>query len=318
MKFGIVGLGNIGRRHYHIIKENYDLVATFDTNPDNILSVCSSLDELLNTDCEIICVCTPHDTHKEITIQALHAGKHVICEKPMALSSSDCVDMIEAAKRNGRKLYVMKQNRFNQPVKALDRVMEKLKPISIVECRVLWNRPWPYYTLSDWRGDKEKEGGPLFTQVSHFIDLLVNWFGNILFCKTHIENYAHHGLTIEDTGISVIMFDSGVMTNLVWSTAVQNKNLTGSITVIGQGGTVEIGGPYLNKILYWDVEGVPMPMVDEIDRPNVYDGYQGTSSNHDKFIHECVKDINSGNGKIVDGVVGMKTVKAIEMLYGNQ
>jgi predicted dehydrogenase len=192
---------------------------------------------------------------------------------------------------------------------------EKLGKIFMVKCDVLWNRYNDYYTRSDWRGDVKKEGGALFTQASHFIDLMVWLFGEISSSKTKTQTL-NHPIEIEDCGTALLNFKSGVMGALSWTTCVYNKNYEGSITIIGEHGTIKVGGLYLNKIEYWDVRGHPLDnTISFSDKPNVYSNYQGTSSNHDHVIKNVIAKLKNEDNDIVDGYEGLKTIRAIETLY---
>ena len=161
------------------------------------------------------------------------------------------------------------------------------------------------------------EGGALYTQASHFIDLLVWWFGDVIKAKTFLETKNHH-IEIEDCGTSVLEFESGVMGTINWTTCVYNKNYEGSITIIGEYGTIKIGGQYLNKIEYWDVRAYPLPDgIEFSDKPNAYGKYQGTSSNHDKVIADVIRNLTNQKHSIVFGDEGIRTIKAIELMYNS-
>ncbi len=188
----------------------------------------------------------------------------------------------------------------------------------MVVCNVLWNRHEGYYRDSNWRGKKELEGGALYTQVSHFLDLMIWWFGDVVQASSQIATFSHN-IEIEDNGTSRMVFDSGVMGSLNWSTSVYNKNYEGSITILGENGTIKIGGQYLNKIDFWDVQSMPLPEdIAFVDKPNSYGKYQGTSSNHDKVINEVVSDLLFERHNTVEGDEGIKTIQAIEMIYASQ
>ncbi|MCI5056294.1 MAG: Gfo/Idh/MocA family oxidoreductase, partial [Flavobacteriales bacterium] len=270
-------------------------------------------------DADIINVVTPHAEHAWMSIEACNKGFNVLVEKPMALSVSDCENMINAAKENNVKLWVVKQNRFNVPVNLTTDVIRKgrLGKIFMIKCDVLWNRYQGYYDDSPWRGKSQLEGGALYTQASHFIDLLIWWCGNVTNVKCHMETQ-NHNIETEDSGAAVLNFDSGTIGVLTWTTCVYNKNYEGSITIIGERGTIKIGGKYLNKIEFWDVEGYPLQEgIDYTDKPNTYGKYQGTSSNHDKVIESIISDIeNKYEGEeVVQGFEGIKSVAAIEKIY---
>lgn len=330
IRTSIVGCGNIGKRH----------VAVFDANPETeIVALCDTdlqkaqalnndygntyevgvgfQDVLDNAKIDLVSICTPHFLHKDMTIEALKSGKHVLVEKPMALNVADSREMIEVAREANKRLYVMKQNRFNVPIALVKETLDsrKLGKIYMVQCNVYWNRNAEYYSQSDWRGIREKEGGALFTQASHFIDLLVWWFGDVVQAKGMVDTKMQQ-IEVEDCGNAIMDFASGVQGSVTWTTCVYNKNYEGSITIIGEKGTVKIGGAYLNKIDYWDVQSYPLPNnINFADLPNNYGKYQGTSSNHHKVVNEIVKDLKGIKSDIVEGEQGIKSIEAIEMIY---
>jgi predicted dehydrogenase len=252
-----------------------------------------------------------------MTIEAANRGFHVLVEKPMAIRAADCLTMNEAAYRNNVRLWVVKQNRYNVPVRLTYDALVKgrLGRLFMVKCDVLWNRYQGYYDDSPWRGSIEKEGGALYTQASHFIDLLVWWCGDVESATGALATQ-HHDIEIEDAGSAVLHFSSGTIGSLNWTTNVYNKNYEGSITLMGEHGTVKIGGKYLNKIDYWDVNGYPLQEgIEYTDKPNSYGKYQGTSSNHDKVVRAIISQLKHRTTGPVDGFEGMKSVIAIEKIY---
>lgn len=329
IKFAVVGCGSIGKRHVAVIdaEDKAELVAVCDINPAAAqtlsdlyhgVPVFTDYTRLLKeTDADIISICTPHGLHAPMTIEAAQAKKHILVEKPMALQLEDCKQMIQAAKINGVELFVVKQNRYNKPIaltkKALDE--NKLGKIFMVQCNVMWNRHQDYYNQSGWRGSKKLEGGALHTQVSHFLDLLIWWFGDLTEAKSIIDTL-NHDIEIEDCGVSALRFDTGVIGSLLWTTCVYNKNYEGSITVIGEKGTIKVGGKYLNEIEFWDVQSYPLPENIEFnDLPNNYGKYQGSSSNHDKTVQNIIGRLLNERHMVVEGDEGMKTIEAIDKIY---
>ncbi|MEM9982301.1 MAG: Gfo/Idh/MocA family oxidoreductase [Bacteroidota bacterium] len=329
IKFAVIGCGNIGKRHIAVVDADPHaaLVAICDINE----KTCKELSSLYNqipyytdykkllqeTDAEVISICTPHGLHVEMAIEAAHLKKHTLVEKPMALQVQDCESMIRAAKENEVKLFVVKQNRFNKPIALTKKAIEeeKLGRIFMVQCNVMWNRHNAYYTDSDWRGNLQLEGGALHTQVSHFIDLMVWWLGDLVEAKT-IMDTLNHDIEIEDCGVTALRFKSGTIGSLLWTTCVYNKNFEGSITLIGEKGTIKIGGQYLNKIEFWDVQSYPLPEnIVFTDQPNNYGKYQGTSSNHDKVVNELIAQLLKERTNSVEGDEGMKAIQAIETIY---
>jgi len=330
IKFAVVGCGNIGKRHMAVIGEEprAELSAFCDIDE----AVCREYSHLypgvpwftdytamLNAvNIDVVNICTPHGFHASMACEAAKAKRNILVEKPMALSPEDSNRMIEAAKENGVHLMVVKQNRFNVPIALTKMALDsgKMGRIFMVQSNILWNRHEGYYADSPWRGRKALEGGALHTQASHFIDLMIWWFGDVVDAKANIAT-KNHKIEIEDCGTALLQFDSGVMGSLTWTTCVYNKNYEGSITIIGEHGTIKIGGQYLNKIEFWDVRSLPLPEDTEfVDKPNAYGKYQGTSSNHDKVIDNVVGKLLQERHNVVEGDEGIRTIRAIDMIYG--
>lgn len=333
IKFAVVGCGSIGKRHIAVLDAEpmAELVAICDLDETkckeqsllyNNIPYFTSFEKMLSEiKADVINIVTPHTLHAPMSVQALNAGFNVLVEKPMAITLSDCTLMNTAAERNNKKLWVVKQNRHNIPVKLTKNAIDKgmLGKIFMVKCDVLWNRYQGYYDESTWRGKKELEGGALYTQASHFIDLLVWWCGNVEEVKA-VTATLNHSIETEDTGSAVVKFASGTMGSINWTTCVYNKNYEGSITIIGEHGTIKIGGQYLNKIEFWDVRGYPLQEgVEFTDKPNSYGKYQGTSSNHDKVIRTIIETFNNKemNTDTVEGFEGMRSIDAIEKIYAS-
>ena len=331
IKFAIIGLGNIGRKHLFALNSipAASIVAVCDTDTSKQQSVCKYCKDiavysdykhlLKESDDEIVCIAIPHGLHSQMAIDCMQAGKHVIVEKPMALNSDDCDKMNKVSKETGKKLIIVKQNRFNNPIRVVTHALEekRLGKIFMVQCNVFWNRNEEYYSESDWRGFKKLEGGALYTQVSHFIDLLIWWFGDVSEAKTMIDTL-HHQIEIEDVGVSALRFESGIIGSLAWTTNVYNKNFEGSITIIGEKGTIKIGGRYLNTIEFWDVKSYPLPVDGDFnDKVNDYKKYFGTSSNHDIMFQEIILHFTKKRKGVVEGVEGEISIKATELIYAS-
>jgi predicted dehydrogenase len=335
VKFAIVGCGSIGRRHIAVLdaNPNVELVAICDINEERVkeqselysdLRYFTNYQDMLAAmldKVDVINIATPHAEHCLMTINALQAGYNVLVEKPMSLTIHECDMMNKEAERSGKKLWVVKQNRFNVPIQLVQDAIKnnRLGKIHMVKCDVLWNRYQGYYDDSPWRGKLKEEGGALFTQVSHFIDLLLWWCGDIE-SATGIMDTQAHNIDVEDCGSAVLKFKSGTIGSINWTTNVYDKNYEGSITIIGEKGTVKIGGKYLNKLDFWNVEGYPLPEGIEFnDKPNSYGKYQGTSSNHPEVIKAILRDLNTNEeiDALADGFEGAKTVKVIENIYNS-
>ncbi len=331
LSIGIVGLGNIGKRHLDILfnMPTYQVVAICDVdaeklhhfsvlygvpgflNFDDFLSYCSSVN------CSIIGITTPHHEHANQSILAFEKGFDVLVEKPMAIHSADALKMIQAAQNSKRKLWVVKQNRFNAPVARVnDLIMSgELGKIYHLQCQIIWNRSASYYSDSKWRGKLDSEGGALYTHASHFIDLMTWWAGKVVHASGVMKRFVQP-IESEDMGSAVLEFDSGAMGSITWTTLSHGQNQEGSITIISEKGTIKIGGPYLNKIDFWDVSGIQEPTdLSQVDQPNDYGSFKGSSSNHHLVYDSIWKEMESGVIQTVDGVEGLKSIEAIETIY---
>ena len=327
LKFAIIGCGRIGNRHAEHIKNNGTLVAVCDTvlskadslaNEYNCKSY-TSIEQLLLDEkgIDVVSICSPNGLHSEHTIKALNAGFNVLCEKPMAISSQDCGEMIKAAERANRRLFVIKQNRFNPPIQAIKQTIDDghLGKIYSVQLNCFWNRNEDYYKNS-WKGTKDMDGGTLFTQFSHFIDLLYWMIGDVQEVFAFENNYAHQGIIeFEDTGVSILKFKNGAIGSINYTVNSYKKNMEGSITIFAEKGTVKIGGQYLNELEYQSIEGYKIENLPEGNTANNYGTYQGSMSNHDK-IYENIVDVLQNNAAIsANAFEGLKTVEIIEKIY---
>ena len=328
-RFAVVGIGNIGSRHLAAI-ESLDgacIAGICDIDPTKRerysqlyreIPCYDSLEGLLShCDADVVNVCTPHYLHARHALQIIASGRHVLVEKPMALKTRDADEMIEAAEHAQLLLMVVKQNRYNLPVTLVREAIEqgRLGRILMAQCNVVWNRSNEYYLNSPWLGRKEFEGGALYTQVSHFIDLLILMCGAVEDAGGRIETKGH-AIEIEDCGAAWLRFDTGTLGSLFWTTCAPGKNFEGSILLVAEHGIVKIGGQYLNRIEHWDVDGHPLPSgIEWVDQPNVYSKYQGSSSNHDKVFRDVVLRLKQQDFRVVSGQEGRRTVKAIELVY---
>lgn len=326
-KFVIVGCGRIAQRHAEHISRFGKLVAVC----DNVLGKAKalaekyqakgfdSLDEMLGScpEIDVVSVCTPNGLHAEHSIKALKAGHHVLCEKPMALSVPDCSAMINTAERANKRLFIVKQNRFNPPVEAVKNLIDegKLGKIYSVQLSCFWNRNEDYYKNS-WKGTKDLDGGTLFTQFSHFIDLLYWFVGDVESVSAQTGNFHHQGLIeFEDTGMVILKFINGAIGTVNYTVNAYKKNMEGSLTIFAEKGTIKIGGQYLNELEYQSMESDPIGNLPAGNPPNNYGQYFGSMSNHDKVYRNLI-DVLNGQGTIAtSGMEGLKTVEIIEKIY---
>jgi UDP-N-acetyl-2-amino-2-deoxyglucuronate dehydrogenase len=324
IKFGIIGYGHIGQRHaVHISKQSHaQLIGICDTKqlpqlPDGIINYKHYDAMLANPDIDVINVCTPNGLHALHTIQALHAGKHVVCEKPMALSVQECNTMMAAANANNKQIFVVKQNRYNPPVQAVKQLMinNTLGQIYSVVLNCYWNRNDAYYQQSPWRGTLALDGGCLYTQFSHFIDILYYLIGYCTPVASTMHNFNHPDIEIEDTGNCLLKNENGVLASINYTTCSHKQNMEGSITIIAQHGTVKIGGQYLNTIEYQNIHQHILPDINITAKNNNYGAYQGSMSNHDLVMANVVQTLNGQAVAMTNAEEGTEVVRMISEIY---
>jgi predicted dehydrogenase len=327
IRFAIIGCGRIAQRHAVHIKSKGVLAAVCDVVKEKADQLAReygaipfySIDELLKAEAglDVVSVCTPNGLHAEHSIKALRAGYHVLCEKPMALRVTDCEMMISSAEKAGRRLFIIKQNRYNPPVVAVKKALDegRLGKIYSIQLNCFWNRGMDYYTNS-WKGTLKLDGGTLFTQFSHFIDLLYWMLGDIIDVQSIMHNYAHRGtIEFEDTGVAMLKFANGAIGSLNYTVNSFGKNMEGSLTIFGEKGTVKIGGQYLNELEYQNIQDYTIGELPAGNVANQYGTYQGSMSNHDK-VYDNLIDVLLNNGTMTTSAWdGLKTVSIIEKIY---
>jgi predicted dehydrogenase len=328
IRFAIVGFGNIGRRHAEHILHNpaTQMVAVCDTKeqvqervPEGVAFYTDLQQMLATTQVDVLCVCTPNYLHELHTIAGLEAGVHVVVEKPMAISVAECDRMIAAAKKADKTIFAVKQNRYNPPVQAVKQLLTKheLGEVYMIQVNCFWNRGDAYYTESDWRGKKQTDGGCLFTQFSHFVDILYYLNGPVNEVNGWVNNYAHrHNTEVEDTGSFVLKGTNNAIVNFNFTTCAYERNMEGSITVFAEKGTVKIGGQYLNTIEYQQLQAATIPPINFTAKANDYGLYQGSMSNHDKVIQNVVDVLHHGQAIMTGAEEGREVVRMIEQMYG--
>ena len=329
VRFAVVGNGNIGGRHIAFLLEieGARIHCVCDTKEERAkkgaeIAGCkyyTDLADVLNDEeVDVVDICTPSGLHAEMSIKAMEAGKHAISEKPMALSLFDSERVIEVERRTGRKYFLVKQNRYNPPVLALKDMLSngRLGDVFMISSDVFWNRRRSYYEDEDWRGTLLLDGGALFTQSSHFVDLII-WIGGIpKRVEATMANIEHPYIETEDLGTLKIEFENGAIGIMNYTTATFGQNLEGSITVLGTKGSVKVGGKYLNELTEWNVEGQVRPVLPPGRPPNTYKGgYQGSMSNHDKVLRNVV-DVLTNDGEIaVSSMDGRLTVEVMQAAH---
>jgi len=327
LKFAIIGCGAIGIRHAVQTAAYGELKAVCDVIPAKAdwlaerhgAKAYIGVEDMLREekDLDVVAVCTPNGLHATHSIMGLQAGHHVLCEKPMALSSADCRQMIQAAEQAGKKLFVVKQNRFNPPVAAVKEMLDagKLGRIYSVQVNCCWNRDNDYYRDS-WHGTRALDGGILYTQFSHFIDLLYWMIGDVNEAYAFSDNFSHGAsIEFEDTVAATLRFENNVLASLHFTIDSYQKNMEGSVVIVAEKGTLKIGGQYLNTLEYLRMEGDPSVILPPGNPVNSYGAYEGSMSNHDKMYGHVVDVLTKGAVTRFSGHEGLKTVEIIEKIY---
>jgi len=327
LNFAIVGCGSIAERHaFQITANGGRLIACCDNvthkgvafGQRHRIAFYATMEEMLKNDkIDIVSICTPNGLHAEHSLLALNALKHVVCEKPMALNVGDCKAMIAAAESKNKRLFMVMQNRFNPPVVELKKIIDQnlLGTISNIHLSCFWNRKNSYYENSTWKGTKQLDGGILYTQFSHFIDILLWIFGDVETVHAIVENLNHPSIEIEDAGVVLLKFNKNILCTINYSVNAYEKNFEGSLTVIGENGIVKIGGQYLNKLEHCSIKNYTPSILDIGNEENNYGHYTGSMSNH-HLVYENVMNVFNEKEKITTTAIeGLKTVELIQKIY---
>jgi Predicted dehydrogenases and related proteins len=329
IRFAVVGQGHIGKRHAEMILRNQksELVAVCDIlSPDECkipykeVPFFRSFDELLerSDELDVVNICTPNGFHAEMAVKALDKGLHVVIEKPIALSKSDAEKIVFKSLEKNKNVFCVMQNRYSPPSVWLKNVMTQklLGKLYHVQINCYWNRDARYYTRKNWHGDALLDGGTLFTQFSHFIDIMYWLFGDIRNISGQFNDFNHHQLTdFEDTGIVNFEFTAEGIGTLNYSTAIYAENLESSLTIIGEKGTIKVAGQYMNEVVYCNIQDYQMPELEASAPPNDYGLYKGSAQNHHLVIQNVVDTLNGNVPISTNALEGMKVVDIIERIY---
>ncbi len=331
VKFAVVGFGHIGKRHAEMISRNpeAELVAIVDKLPaekliGNIYQVplFQDLQDLLKSEIpvDVVNIATPNGYHALQSMQALDAFKHVVIEKPMSLTKADAEKVIYKALQVHRHVFTVMQNRYSPPSVWLKNIIDakQLGKIFMVQLNCFWNRDERYYSNGSWHGSKELDGGTLFTQFSHFIDIMYWIFGDIDNIKGSFYDFNHGKLTeFEDSGLVSFDFLSGGSGVVNYSTSVWDKNLESSMTIIGEHGSIKVGGQYMDKVEYCHIKDYTMPELAPTNPGNDYGAYKGSAQNHNFVINNVVDVLNNRASITTNALEGLKVVDIIERIYAS-
>lgn len=329
IRFAVVGCGHIGKRHAEMITRNDDceLVALCDIKPRETLGletyevpffndVNAMLDAVPGVD--VVSICTPNGLHIPLSMAALEHGKHIVCEKPMGLTKADCEDLLSKALQKHRQVFGVMQNRYSPPSQWIKEMVEqkRMGEIFLVQVNCYWNRDERYYKPGGWKGTADLDGGTLFTQFSHFVDIMYWLFGDITDIQGRFADFNHQDLTaFEDSGLVNFRFTKGGMGCLNYSTSVWDRNLESSLTIIGSKGSVKIGGQYMDQVEVCHVQDYTMPELPPTNPANDYGAYKGSASNHHYIIENVVDTLKNKKSMTTNALEGLKVVDIIERIY---
>ena len=352
LKLALIGCGRISDNHLKAVLANYkdiEAVALCDIKehkaaleklgyqiyareidiPINLekivqpekINIYSNYKEMLQKeDIDICSICTESGYHAKIALYCLDHKKHVIVEKPMAMSIIDANKMIDTAKRNKVKLAVCHQNRFNTTIQKLRQAVNegRFGRIYAGTARILWNRNKAYYNKANWRGTWKLDGGCLINQCTHNIDLL-QWMidSGVYSVYGQTANYSHPYIQTEDYGSIIIKFNNGAIGNIEGTVNIYPKNLEETLTILGEKGTAVIGGLALNKILVWDFEDRRDSLEQvkaecDLEDGNIY------GEGHVPLYEDFIRAVREDGTPLIDGIEGKKSLNIILMAYQSQ
>lgn len=325
VRVALVGCGRISRAHVEAIDrvDGLRLVAVADSVEERARATgeaagvpwFASLDEMLDrADSDVVTVASPSGLHPAHGVAAARAGRHVVCEKPMAISLTGADELIVECERAGVRLFVVKQNRLNPAVQLLRRAVLKGRfgGIHSVSSTVRWARPQEYYDQAPWRGTWAMDGGAFLNQASHYVDL-VQWMGGRVEDVVAITATQRRRIEAEDSGAAVLRFASGAIGVLDVTMLTYPKNLEGSITVLGDRGSVKIGGTAVNRIETWSFadydDDDKLVEVASTNPPNVY-GF-----GHEAFYRNVLAVLRGEGVPDTDGIEGRKSLEIVVAIY---
>jgi UDP-N-acetyl-2-amino-2-deoxyglucuronate dehydrogenase len=326
IKIAVVGCGRISANHFNAIlqyQDDLELVAICEKQKTRLLELqnkyqvpgYTNLEDLLKaSDADVIILCTPSGLHAEQACLVAAYNKHVVTEKPMATRWQDGIRMVKACDKAGVHLFVVKQNRHNKTIAALKKAIDsgRFGRIYLVTSNVFWTRPQSYYAQDSWRGTWEFDGGAFMNQASHYVDLLDWLIGPVESIQSMMATLARN-IEVEDTGVLNIRWRSGALGSMSVTMLTYNKNLEGSISILGETGTVRLGGPALNEIQHWQFS-------DDLDKPEDISqlNYEVSSvygSGHAAYYENVIKVFRGEAVPQTDGREGLRSLELLVSAY---
>lgn len=326
IRFALVGCGRISGKHFEALEQHSgaaELAAVCDVDPEALELACvrtgaegfRSLDHLLEAaDVDVVILATPSGLHAEQGIRVAESGRHVITEKPMATRWQDATRLVQTCDRMGAELFVVKQNRRNPTLQLLKRAIDSKRfgRIYMVNLNVLWNRPQEYYDSARWRGTWEFDGGAFMNQASHYVDLLDWLIGPVESVHAFTATLARN-IQVEDTGVANIRWRSGALGSLSVTMLTYPRNLEGSIIIIGEKGTVRVGGVAVNEIQHWEF-AEPDP-----DDEKIHDASYATTSvygfGHPLYYENVIASLRGEAEAETDGREGLRSLELLIGMY---
>ena len=330
IKFIIVGCGMIGKKHINMIQENpgCEILAIIDNKKNNEiddslndLKFFKSLNQFFKSDlkADVATIATPNNLHVEHSLECLENNLHVVVEKPLALKKTDAEKIIKKSNEMKKHVFVVMQNRYSFPIKWAKNILEKnlIGNVYIVQINCFWNRDDRYYKDHEWHGKKNLDGGTLFTQFSHFIDIIYFLFGEVKIMNSNLFNFSHKKtIEFEDSGIInfQLLKGQGGSISLNYTTSVWDKNLESSMTVIGEKGSFKLGGQYMDNIEYCHIQNYDLPKNSQFLKQN--DKNIVSSNKNHKYVIQNVVDVINKSKKInANAIEGLKVTEIIEKIY---
>lgn len=329
IRFALAGCGRISANHFKALAEhsaNAELVAVCDIDPAALARAASetgaqpfaSLEAMLDeARPDIVVLSTPSGLHSAQAIVAARRGVHVLTEKPMATHWADGLRMVQACEQAGVRLFVVKQNRHNATLKLLKQTIEsgRFGQIYSVAVNVFWARPQSYYDAAAWRGTRDLDGGALMNQASHYIDLL-NWLvGPVDSVQAFLATQARR-IKVEDSGVMVVRWKSGALGTVNVSMLTYPQNLEGSVTILGERGTVKVGGVAVNEILHWQFADERPE--DQGIRSASYETTSVYGHGHPLYYENVIRVLRGEEEPKTDGREGLKSLELLIAAYESE
>lgn len=325
VKFALIGCGAIANKHVVAINRlvNAEVAAVYDINSktarafgrEHSIPAFDNIEAMIQkTGTDVLNVLTPSGVHGENILELIRFNKHFVVEKPLALRLDQIDRILEECDKKGLKIFVVKQNRFNPPVRKLKEALDKGRFGKLVlgTVRVRWCREQDYYDQKPWRGTWSFDGGVLTNQAGHHIDMLIWMMGEVesVMAKTATRLV---NIEAEDTGVAILKFRNGAIGVVEATTATRPKDLEGSISILGEKGAVEIGGFFMNELKTWNFRDP-----DEMDN-EVWNKFAKVPDelawSHSEFFKDVVNSLNDGKKGLIDGLEGRKSVELINAIY---